>query len=141
MRIHFIVPGNPIGLKRHRTMRAGDKLIQYDPSKGDKGDFLAKAMANRPEVPLDEPLQVVLKFFFVRPKSHFRTGKYADELKPNAPCWHTKIPDADNLAKFICDSLNGIFWRDDSIVCKLIVTKQYSNVPRTEITIETVEGI
>ena len=49
----------------------------------------------------------------------------------------TKTPDADNLAKFVCDSLNGVFWRDDSIVCELTVTKAYNNVPRTEIVIES----
>jgi len=131
----FTVPGNPIALKRHRSFTRGNMHGTYDPSKGDKGDFLAKAMENRPEVPLDEPLHVILNFCFIRPKSHYRSGKYSDQLKPTAPLWHTKIPDADNLVKFVCDSLNGIFWRDDSCVCMLHVTKQYSEVPRTEIEI------
>jgi len=131
----FVVHGNPIALKRHRSFARGKIHGTYDPSKGDKGDFLAKAMANRPEVPRDEPLQVNLSFHFIRPKSHYRTGRYADQLKPSAPLWHTKTPDADNLTKFVCDALNGIFWRDDSCVSVLIVTKRYSERPRTEIEI------
>ena len=141
MQITFTVPGNPLALKRHRNFTRGNFTGTYDPSKGDKADFLAKAIANRPEVPLDEPLFVGLVFGFTRPKSHFRTGKYSGLLKSNAPCWHTKTPDADNLAKFVCDSLNGIFWRDDSCVCKLNVTKKYSSGPRTELTIETLNDI
>ena len=136
MRIYFIVPGNPVALKRHRSFTRGKMHGTYDPSKGDKGDFLAKAMANRPDKPLDEPLRVRLDFYFQRPKSHYRTGKFSDQKKDSAPYWHTKTPDADNLAKFVCDSLNGVFWRDDSIVCDLTVTKAYSKVPRTDITIE-----
>jgi Holliday junction resolvase RusA-like endonuclease len=137
MQISFTVPGNPVALKRHRSFTRGTMHGTYDPSKGDKADFLAKAMENRPDEPLDEPLFVSLTFCFIRPKSHFRTGKYSHELKPNAPAWHTKTPDADNLAKFVCDSLNGIFWRDDSIVCHLTVSKEYSNAPRTTIYIKT----
>lgn len=134
--IEFSVPGNPQALKRHRTFRRGNFSGQYDPSKGDKADFLAKCMQHKPDVPLDEPLKVVLVFKFERPKSHYRTGKNASLLKDDAPDWHTKTPDADNLAKFVCDSLNGIFWRDDSCICSLIVAKQYRAVPCVEITIQ-----
>jgi len=135
MGIKFEIPGNPQALKRHRTFRKGNFTGTYDPSKGDKTDFLAKAMAMKPEVPFDEPLSVTLTFVFGRPKSHFRTGKFSHFLKDNAPYWHTKTPDADNLAKFICDALNGSFWKDDSRICKLKVTKMYGEFACTKIRI------
>ena len=52
-----------------------------------------------------------------RPKNHYRTGKYADQIKEK---WitlsHTKKPDIDNLVKFVMDSLSGIngFFLDDN---------------------------
>ena len=133
--ITFTVPGNPIALKRHRSFQRGDFKGTYDPSKGDKGDFLAKAMEHRPGTPLDEPLHVKLSFYFQRPKAHYRTGKFSGELKESAPTWHTGTPDADNLTKFVCDSFNKIFWRDDSIICQLVVIKMYSENPRVKIEI------
>lgn len=133
--IIFTVPGNPIALKRHRSFQRGDFKGTYDPSKGDKSNFLAKAMEHRPDVPLDEPLRVKLSFYFQRPKAHYGTGKNANTLKESAPTWHTKTPDADNIVKFIADSLNKIFWRDDSIICQLLVIKMYSESPRVRIEI------
>ena len=137
--ITFTVPGNPTALKRHRTFQRGDFKGTYDPSKGDKGDFLAKAMSFKPDVPLDEPLRVKLSFYFQRPKAHYGTGKNANTLKGNAPTWHIKIPDADNLTKFVFDSFNKIFWRDDSIICQLVVIKMYSENPRVLIQISKIE--
>ncbi len=72
-----------------------------------------------------------------RPKTHSN----AKGLKPHAPLFHTSRPDADNLSKFVKDALNGRFWRDDSQVCKLFVTKIYSTSPRTEITITPIHDV
>ena len=126
----FMIPGNPTALKRHRTARVGKFIKQYDPSEGDMADFLAIAMKYKPAVPYNEPLRVNIYFFFKRPKAHFRTGKDAGFLKDSAPKWHTNIPDVDNLVKFVCDSLNGIFWMGDKCICELKTSKQYSAFPR-----------
>jgi len=134
-KIEFIVPGNPQALKRHRTFTKGTFTGTYDPSKDDKSNFLAKAMQNRPQTPLERPILLKLYFYFQRPKAHYGTGSKAGILKDTAPVWHTKTPDADNLVKFVCDSLNKIFWRDDSYVCALVVHKKYDEVPRVHIII------
>ncbi len=131
--IDFEVPGKPQALKRHRSFQKGKFKGVYDPSEGDKSDFLVLSMQNKPIVPFDEALFVKLMFFFPRPKAHFRTGKNSHILKESAPENHTGIPDADNLAKFICDSLNGVFWRDDSIISELSVSKIYDAIPRIKI--------
>ena len=139
-RITFTIPGNPNALKRHRHFRRGNFTQTYDPSKGDKADFLSIAMNNRPKKPFNCPLYVLFEFQFQRPQSHYRTGKYADQLKPNAPTWHTKTPDTDNLIKFVCDSLNGIFWKDDSCICQIRAVKFYSNTPSTVIQIRRTQN-
>ena len=136
--ITFEIPGNPQALKRHRAFRMGTNIRMVDPSKADKEDFLVVAMANRPDVPLTEPLHVGCTFVFPRPKSHYRTGKNAHLLKDSAPYFHTSVPDTDNLTKFIGDALNGVFWKDDSFICKLEGLKVYENDgrARTIITIQ-----
>ena len=126
------IPGNPVALKRHRTTKSGHR---YDPSQNDKADFLAKCMAERPAEPFDCPLRVEMVFYFRRPKNHYRTN---GELKKGMPTQHTKTPDIDNLAKFVFDSLNGIFWTDDKIISLVIATKVYSEVPRIKLSIERI---
>lgn len=120
--IKFFVPGEPLALKRHRTGRFGT----YDPSKGDKMDFLTIAMQHRPKAPFDVPLCVDMEFVFRRPKTHYGTGKNGDKLKPSAPYYHASKPDFDNLEKFVCDALNRTFWRDDSIIAMTSTIKRYA---------------
>ena len=138
-KIEFTVYGKPEALKRHRHFKMATRIATYDPSKEDKKDFLSVAISNKPDVPFDEPIEVTFDFFFPRPKNHYRTGKFSGMLKDNAPVWHTSTPDIDNTSKLIMDSLNKVFWRDDSIICSIIALKRYSETPRTEITIETID--
>jgi Holliday junction resolvase RusA-like endonuclease len=42
-----------------------------------------------------------------------------------APKYHIGTPDMDNLEKFVADSLNGIFWKDDSRICSNANEKIY----------------
>jgi Holliday junction resolvase RusA-like endonuclease len=134
--LSFKVAGKPQALKRHRTFRMGDKNINVDPSKGDKADFLTMALQHQPSTPIDFPVKVTILCYFQRPKSHYGTGKNSKVLKLKAPVWHTSVPDADNLGKFVCDSLNGIFWKDDSFVSSLLVVKLYSDDPSVYVSVE-----
>ena len=49
-----------------------------------------------------------------------------------------KKPDADNIAKIICDALNGVAYRDDTQICSLEVVKQYDDKARVEIDISKI---
>ena len=134
--IKFTVFGSPQAQKRHRHYSRGKFVRVYDPDAKDKEAFLAEAMAHRPEAPLDQPLHVVLGFHFEHPKSHFGAGRNKDRLKPSSPVMHTNKPDCDNLAKFVLDALNGIFWKDDSVICSLTIDKHYSETAHTRVTIQ-----
>lgn len=74
--------------------------------------------------------RVHIVFAFPRPKSHYRTGRHAHELKPNAPRWHTSRPDIDKLERAILDALvaAGVL-QDDSCVVLLTAHKTYSHQP------------
>jgi len=130
--IEFFVPGKPQALKRHRTYRMPNgKTVRVDPSGAAKDDFLAKAMEHRPEEPFRGPIALDVTCYFPRPKSHYGTGKNANRLKDSAPTFHASAPDADNILKFIGDSLNGIFWCDDKQIVSAAIRKLYS--PRSGI--------
>lgn len=134
--IHLKVLGPPTALKRHRTVTLKNGVrINYDPSKGDKRDFLSLVQEKAPKEPVTSPVEMEITLFMPRPKAHYRTGKYRNELKQTAPHKHTKRPDIDNFIKFCLDSLNGVFFTDDSQVWKLTTAKVYDNKPRTEVVI------
>ncbi len=133
MNISFTVKGNPQALKRHRTVRRGKFIGQYDPSQDDKADFLSLAHKFAPEKPIDLPIKLRVVCVFQRPKNHYRTNGEVKHQFQDQP--HTKKPDADNLVKFIMDSLNGVFWRDDCLIYAVEAVKQYGDVPLTEVTI------
>lgn len=135
--IRITVLGDPTPQQRHRhhQVKGADFVTTYDPSSKKKKEFLKACLPYKPDRPHEQPLRVDMVFYFSRPKSHYRSGKYAHILKDTAPTLHVSRPDADNCAKFVKDSLNKTFWKDDSFVCDMNVKKRYDENPRTEITI------
>ncbi len=59
------------------------------------------------------PLIMELEFNIERPKSVTRP-------------YPTVKPDIDNFAKAILDAANGILYKDDSLICDLLVKKRYA---------------
>lgn len=78
---------------------------------------------------------VVVKIvcYFRRPKSHYRTGRYAHLLKDTSPRMHVYKPDCDKLARNILDAMTGVVYRDDSQVVGVKVSKVYDDRERTEV--------
>jgi Holliday junction resolvase RusA-like endonuclease len=78
---------------------------------------------------LTGPLMLDIEFAMPRPKSHFRSGKRSNELRDDAPRWHSAKPDCDNLAKAVMDALTqlGGFWIDDSQACIVRISKRYTS--------------
>jgi Holliday junction resolvase RusA-like endonuclease len=80
-----------------------------------------------------------LIFTMPRPKCHYGTGKNSSTLRPDAPHFHTKIPDLDKLIRCVKDAIKGIAYRDDSQVCRMpCVDKVYGDTPGLWIKIEEV---
>lgn len=75
--------------------------------------------------PPKTPLAVTMVFMFRRPQSHYRSGKNASKLKPNAPSYHISTPDCTKLVRSTEDALTGILWDDDSRVVQQDNTKIY----------------
>lgn len=84
---------------------------------------------------LTGPLECAVLFVFPRPKSHYRTGRNAHELRATAPAWHTSKPDADKLQRAIGDALTGVLIRDDALICAWKVEKRYGEPARAVVAV------
>lgn len=128
--LSFFVPGEPKGQPRPRAFAFHGKARVFDPGTAEhwKSQIAAAAREAKaiPAEPWTEPVALNLSFVMPRPKSHYRSGKHAGQLKLEAPTWHTGKPDADNLAKAVMDSMTTLgFWRDDQQVAQLRIRKIY----------------
>jgi len=80
---------------------------------------------------LTGPVSIDITFWLPRPKSHYRTGKFAGQLKPNAPTHSTSAlaGDIDKLVRCTLDGLSakcgGVIIADDSLVVTLTCEKRY----------------
>lgn len=86
--------------------------------------------------PEDIPLEVHIDAYFQIPKS--ASKKKHGEMQRGS-IRPMKKPDADNIAKSICDALNGVVYADDKQVIRLVVDKWYSDRPRAEVRISEVK--
>ena len=90
-----------------------------------------------PDGPWPGPVSVKVTFVFPRPKAHFRSGKYAHEVKLTAPKWHTSTPDLDKLQRALGDAFKGVVLRDDSQVAVWEVQKLYGLQPCAQVEVTT----
>jgi Holliday junction resolvase RusA-like endonuclease len=75
--------------------------------------------------PLTDPVLLEISFRFPRPKSHYRTGKHAGELKPSAPAWCATQPDLDKLVRAVGDAITGIVVVSDAQIVEVEAVKVY----------------
>lgn len=135
------IPGDPIGWKRPADKSYGNKHWRFDSQKKEKEIVrshlhyaFGKIRAQWSLFGDREAIAISLTFYLPLNRSD-------SQWAVNAKLWGiqpaNEKPDADNLAKFYLDCINGIFWSDDKRVNELHVKKQYSEKPRTIIEIMT----
>ena len=75
----------------------------------------------------NQPLVLEVNFYLERPKNHYRTGRFSEELSHRAPpdYWIISTPDTTKLIRAVEDALNGVIWGDDSLVVDQTQTKRY----------------
>ena len=66
------------------------------------------AMAGR--LPVDGPVVLYWVARFTRPKSHYRRS---GELRPDAPVYHTNVPDCSKVVRGVEDAMAKIVYADD----------------------------
>jgi Holliday junction resolvase RusA-like endonuclease len=126
--LEFVVPGVPVpqGSKNPWGGEANPHVKSWRQT-------VAESARRNGNTLVDGPVAVSVSFVFPRPKKHFRTGKLAHELRPDAPRWHSSTPDLDKLQRAIGDAMKGVLLRDDSQIVFWKARKRYGSWARAEI--------
>ena len=127
MKVIFTVPGEPQGKARARTCGGHtytpEKTVLYENLI--KSEY-ARQCGNLKFATLSDgtaqPVAVRIEAVFGIPKSY---SKKKRERALNGELAPTKKPDADNIAKVVCDALNGVAYVDDTQVIDLRVFKRF----------------
>jgi len=85
--------------------------------------------------PIMGAVEVHAIFTFPRPKSHYRTGKFATTMREDAPLYHTNAPDLDKLCRAIGDALRGTVILDDRQIAQWFARKVYGSPAGAEIVV------
>ncbi len=106
-----------------------------------KSDIVVAGEPFRPDVPLEDPVEIRIVFWMPRPQRLMR------EKDPSGAVWYTakNHDDIDNLIKAVLDALtHDGWWRDDSQVCSIFATKKYHSKlgsPGAQIQIDELEEV
>lgn len=80
----------------------------------------------------DRQIAVMIAAYFEPPKSvskKKRAQMLSGDIRP------TVKPDADNIAKAVCDALNGVAYKDDAQIVILGVRKAYADIAHVKVLI------
>lgn len=140
MTISFTVYGAPVGKARARTVVQGGRVHSYTPEKTASFEravaWACKNACKGAQMPENAPLRLNAIFYMPIPKS---VSKRLRERMANETVFHTKKYDLDNLMKSLADGCCGIAYRDDNQIAEIRARKVYSEHPRVECVIKTID--
>lgn len=136
MIVAFTVPGQPVGKGRPRIGKVGAHSRMFTPAKtvsyeGTVATFAHQAMAGI--ALLEGPLEVGMDIVLQIPASWSGKQQHRAEIGQILP---TTKPDIDNVEKAIFDALNGVVWRDDVQVVRVVKAKRYGRAPGVSVTVK-----
>lgn len=155
MEVRFTVPGEPAGKGRPQTKVMYSAKGFTDKKTGKTRNTLVNNVTPKktviyenlvrteycnayPEFRFadDAMLDMRIMAYYSIPKSKskkIKASMLANEIRP------TKKPDMDNVVKIIADSLNQVAYRDDTQIVDCQCRKFYSETPRVEVIIRSIE--
>lgn len=138
MEVKFTILGEPKGKGRPRFCRnTGHAITPKDTVNYETLVHMEYvAQCEEFKFPDDAMLDMRIRAYYSIPKSASKKKRAAmiiGEIRP------TKKPDMDNVVKIIADSLNQVAYRDDTQIVDCQCRKFYSDNPRVEVMIKTVE--
>lgn len=138
MKAQFSILGEPQGKGRPRFSTFGGRVTTRTPDKTVLYENLIKTeYMNQSGIRFDDEAMLDVRVF-----AYYGIPKSVSKKKRQAMLDHkirpTKKPDFDNIGKVVCDSLNGVAYRDDAQVVDAMVRKFYSDTPRVVVSIATV---
>lgn len=138
--IYFRYNGEPVGKGRPRVTSRGNFAHAYTPRRTKefedaiRFEFMSGTCEKMPIYPKDVPVKVEMIFAFQVPKSYTKKKR---EACLKGLVQHTKKPDADNIAKAVCDALNGYAFEDDSQIVMMQLEKCYAEESYVEVRIHS----
>ena len=128
----------PQGSKTFKGLSKSGRAILTESSTGSRHwrqDVKLDSKAQYQGPVIAGPVFLSIVFWMPRPKAHYRTGKFAGQLKPNAPMYAPTSPDLDKLIRCTLDGLQakcgGTVFEDDSQVVALVAEKRYVTATST----------
>lgn len=132
--MELIIPGDPMGKQRPKfnrwlkTARTPEKTVNYE-------TYVKELYVNNRLPMLEGYISADITAYYKIPKSTSNKKKLlmaSNEILPD------KKPDVDNIAKIICDSLNGIAYADDKQIVSLSIKKFYSEQPKVIVQLKNI---
>lgn len=129
-----IIKGQPQGKERPRFRNVGKFVQTYTPKKTkDYEKHIKQSYLEQNGVYWGElPIKVEIKAFY---QIHMSWSKKRQNMAIFGGIRPTTKPDTDNIAKAVCDALNGVAFADDKQVVELSISKWYDIEPRIELNI------
>lgn len=129
------IPGEMRGKGRPRFARMGSFVRAYTDAATISAENWIKACAvdqARLAYPLDAALWLDVAIGVAIPRSWSKKRQAEAATGRAAP---TGKPDLDNCIKLIADACNGVLWRDDKQIVRVLAAKRYSLAPATVLTV------
>ena len=127
----FTVHGEPQGKARPRAVKQSGIVRVYTPQKTkDYEREIAAVYRTQCSGMFSGAVAIEIHAYYGIPKRTSRKkvlDMISDKERP------IKKPDGDNVAKAVCDALNGVAYKDDSQVVDLTVRKYYSKIPHIQV--------
>jgi Holliday junction resolvase RusA-like endonuclease len=138
IQVQYSVPGEPRGKGRPRFAKRGNFVKTYTDAKTvsyeDQIRFYAlKAMGDSKVI--EGAVRVFVSIRMAVPKSYSNKRREACLNGLDKPL---KKPDWDNVAKSICDAMNGIIYVDDTQIVEAHITKQYAQQAEVVVLVQEV---
>lgn len=136
--IMMTVPGAPVAKARPRFQRSGKVHTEKNTKRWETLAKIYARQAMRGVRLFECPVSMSVEVYFDIPASWplWRKAEAAD-----GRVWHVGTPDLDNIIKIAGDALNGVVFKDDSLVVCVHGHKSYSDNPRVEIAITPLGGL
>jgi len=140
MIVAFNIPGQPVAKGRPKFARRGAHVVAYTPAATVSYENLVKmaaTLAMRGVEPTAGPVALSVSLSMQIPASWSNKRR---ALAAAGSIAATKKPDADNVLKGIKDGCNGIVWRDDAQVVRIVLEKCYSQTPGALVEVMAANG-
>lgn len=129
----FTILGEPKGKGRPKLKKTGPYSQPYTPEQTViYENLIAMTYQQQKQIRFadEDYIEIVIYAYYEIPKSKSKKVKAAMQTGQIRPI---KKPDADNIVKIVCDSLNGVAYRDDVQIMDATIHRFYDERPRIEV--------